>query len=231
MNSGEIIRKAAAEVLRKDIEVWDVNGIEIIPRKYSYQPDFVEGHFKVESRKDNPIKLLLYQEHYYPLFEKGKFPSARFKSIRDWPQNSPDPEALNKSNQKNVHVGREDAVWQTITGDVPETTLSRPQSQNAGAHENLNPHSGRTHPAEIEIRGLIIVKANTMESSLGKEDTQFPLAATILTVGAALITTAGLSGLFSRLLFKVFGRKRGSQRGPRVYLQENGDKANFGGLS
>ena len=69
----------------------------------------------------------------------------------------------------------------------------------------------------MEIWRLIIVKANTLESSLGKEDTQFPLAATVLTVGAALITAAGFSGLFSHLLSKVFGRKQGSRRGRRGY--------------
>ena len=78
---GEPQVKGLAEVLRVNIEVIDASKLDDEPHLYSARPEVSSprtgGTVLVETRSKEPSRLLLYREHYYPLFPKGKYPNRR----------------------------------------------------------------------------------------------------------------------------------------------------------
>jgi len=128
---GEPLRKAGAEVLRSNIQVWDSKRLDS-PQLYSFEPQFLDDNEmpQVQPRKTEPIRLLLYREHYYPLFRKGSFPDNRLEHSAAKEQNLRSPQFKESPGAENrVLIPIESPVrvekpndpgnspWQMITGE------------------------------------------------------------------------------------------------------------------
>ena len=159
-DAGEVLRKAAAEVLRSDIKVWDAERLVENPDPYSYRPVFSDGEAQlfndeempeVKPRRTEPIRLLLYKEHYYPLFPKGSFPNNRLepgaRKAQNWGNHRYIPkEPAIVENRIGTPVERPvgkkeykdpgNALWEMITGK-PWTPYQPGQLSG-----NRNPYAG-----------------------------------------------------------------------------------------
>lgn len=87
---GEPQLKGFAEALRMKIRVYDARDLDAAPIEFRPEPEYFEDPYQSNSERvrlkkgSKPTaKLLLYREHYYPLFRKGKFPNFGLGKERD----------------------------------------------------------------------------------------------------------------------------------------------------
>jgi hypothetical protein len=92
LDTGEAQIKAFAEAFQVSIELTNAANLEAGPMSYHPQPTSVmaEDRVQIPTTSVQTQRILLYHDHYYPLFPKGSFPHRR---IFTSPSNiSPDTE-------------------------------------------------------------------------------------------------------------------------------------------
>jgi hypothetical protein len=92
LDTGEAQIKAFAEAFQVPIELTNAENLEEAPRSYQPQPTSTTAWDPVQipPASVQPQRILLFAEHYYPLFPKGSFPHRRIFTSRS--DVSPDTE-------------------------------------------------------------------------------------------------------------------------------------------